>query len=46
MPVVKRLNTVGMMESELLGREDVRQNYQQQVGVHLVDYNGLIIKLN
>ena len=44
--VVKRLNTVEMMEPELPGQRSLRQNWQQRVRVHLVAHNELIIELN
>ena len=34
------------MEPELSGQESLQQNCQQWVGVHLVQHNELIIKLN
>ena len=45
-PVVGRLNTVGMMEPELLGQRSLQPNCQQRVGVHIITHNELIIKLN
>ena len=45
-PVVKQLNTVEMMKLELLGQGSLQPNRQQQVGMHLVVHNELIIQLN
>ena len=46
LPVVKRVNTIKMMEPELPGQRKLHHNYQQRVGVHLVANDELIIKLN
>ena len=45
-PGVERLNTVKKIEPELSGQGSLRQNRQQQVGVHLVSQDELIIELN